>query len=134
MAISKYVDSTEQLVVELLVSNLDRSIDFYTALGFTLLRREGSFAALAWEEHRLFLDEVVHAISTARPMMNVRIMVADVDACWSRAGELGSRIVAPIADRHYGLRDFTIADPDGFGVRFASWLPRESSGELRGAV
>jgi catechol 2,3-dioxygenase-like lactoylglutathione lyase family enzyme len=26
----------------------------------------------------------------------------------------------PIADRYYGLRDFIIADPDGFGVRFAS--------------
>jgi uncharacterized glyoxalase superfamily protein PhnB len=47
-------------------------------------------------------------------------MVADVDACWRRANEIGARVVTPIADRYYGLRDFTIADPDGFGVRFAS--------------
>jgi hypothetical protein len=29
-------------------------------------------------------------------------------------------VLAPIADRDYGLRDFTIADPDGFGVRFGT--------------
>jgi len=28
----------------------------------------------------------------------------------------------PLGDRYYGLRDFTLADPDGFGVRFASML------------
>ena len=32
------------------------------------------------------------------------------------------RLVREIGDRTYGLRDFTIADPDGFGIRFASWL------------
>jgi uncharacterized glyoxalase superfamily protein PhnB len=50
-------------------------------------------------------------------------MVPDVDECWKRANELGARIISPVADRYYGLRDFTIADPDGFGVRFASLLP-----------
>jgi hypothetical protein len=28
-----------------------------------------------------------------------------------------------VADRDYGLRDFTVLDPDGFGLRFASRLP-----------
>jgi uncharacterized glyoxalase superfamily protein PhnB len=49
-------------------------------------------------------------------------MVPDVDDCWDRANQLGARVVVPIGDRYYGLRDFTIADPDGFGVRFASLL------------
>jgi uncharacterized glyoxalase superfamily protein PhnB len=49
-------------------------------------------------------------------------MVPDVDQCWRRANEIGARIVIAIADRYYGLRDFTIADPDGFGIRFASEL------------
>ena len=55
-------------------------------------------------------------------MANVRVMVPNVDDCWRLANEIGARIVVPIADRYYGLRDFTIADPDGFGVRFASTL------------
>jgi uncharacterized glyoxalase superfamily protein PhnB len=49
-------------------------------------------------------------------------MTPDVDAMWRRALDIGARVVAPIADRPYGLRDFTIADPDGFGVRFGAWL------------
>jgi uncharacterized glyoxalase superfamily protein PhnB len=49
--------------------------------------------------------------------------VPNVDEQWRVANEIGARIVIPIADRYYGLRDFTIADPDGFGVRFASLLP-----------
>lgn len=29
-------------------------------------------------------------------------------------------VLAPISDRYYGLRDFTVADPDGFGIRFGT--------------
>jgi len=44
------------------------------------------------------------------------------DECWARVQKLGAEMIIPIANRYYGLRDFTIADPDGFGVRFASIL------------
>ena len=53
----------------------------------------------------------------------MRVMVANVDDYWRLATDIGARIIIPIADRYYGLRDFTIADPDGFGIRFASLLP-----------
>jgi uncharacterized glyoxalase superfamily protein PhnB len=49
-------------------------------------------------------------------------MVPDVDDRWKVANEIGARIVVPLGDRYYGLRDFTLADPDGFGIRFASKL------------
>jgi len=49
-------------------------------------------------------------------------MVPKVDDCWQLALECGAPIVIPIGDRYYGLRDFTIADPDGFGIRFATNL------------
>jgi len=49
-------------------------------------------------------------------------MVADVDAYWARAQAMGAHVLAPIADRNYGLRDFTILDADGFGLRFGSRL------------
>ena len=50
------------------------------------------------------------------------MMVPNVDDYWRRINEMGAQIIVPIADRYYGLRDFIIADPDGFGVRFASKL------------
>jgi hypothetical protein len=44
--VSRYVDSTEQLVTEILVTDISASINFYLQLGFTLLRAAGDFAEL----------------------------------------------------------------------------------------
>ena len=120
-----YVDATEQLVVEIFVRDIRRSRAFYERLGFEVLADRASFVELAWEGHHLFLDERP-ALPPApeHPQANVRVMVADVDAFWERARDAGARVLAPIEDRYYGLRDFTILDPDGFGVRFGSRLPQ----------
>ena len=112
--------ATEQLVVEVYVRNLDRAVEFYRGLGFEVLGRKEGFATVTWEEHRLFLDERPHYEPPPAPQANVRVMVPDVDAWWRRATGMGARVLAPIANRDYGLRDFTIADPDGFGIRFAT--------------
>jgi catechol 2,3-dioxygenase-like lactoylglutathione lyase family enzyme len=115
-----YVPATEQLVVEVYVRNLNRAVEFYQGLGFEILSRKHGFATITWEGHRLFLDERPHFEPPASSQANVRVMVADVDTWWCRAKEMGARVLAPLADRDYGLRDFTIADPDGFGIRFAT--------------
>ena len=131
MARQTYVDPTEQLVTEVVVKDMGPSVAFYRRLGFELLRDRGDFVELTWEHHRLFLAELsafrdAHGVELpARPtfpIANIRVMVANVDEYWTLAKEMGAQIVIPIADRYYGLRDFTIADPDGFGVRFASLL------------
>ena len=130
-----YVDPTEQLVTEILVRDIKRSTEFYLRLGFQLLRDASDFVELTWENHRLYLAEssafhneaaVAASAPPQFPLANVRVMVPDVDACWRRANELHARVIIPIADRYYGLRDFTIADPDGFGVRFASLLSSQA--------
>jgi catechol 2,3-dioxygenase-like lactoylglutathione lyase family enzyme len=137
---SRYVDPTEQLVTEIVVRDIKRSTAFYRRLGFTLLRDGGGFVELTWEEHQLFLDErsagpagEQAALSAPQqfPPANIRVMVPNVDEYWRLAQDIGARIVVPIADRSYGLRDFIIADPDGFGVRFASVL--EAREQPRGA-
>ena len=128
---SRYVHPTEQLVTEIVVRDMKLSGAFYRALGFGLLRDGGDFMELTWEDHRLFLAELsaFHDIDgaglparPALPIANVRVMVSNVDDYWKLANEIGAPVVVPIADRYYGLRDFLIADPDGFGVRFASLL------------
>jgi len=122
---SKYVPPTEQLVTEIVVRDIGRSTEFYRRWGFELLREGGDFVELTWEEHRLFLaelsafpeiKEVELSAPPKFPLANVRVMVPNVDDYWRRAKESGARIIVPIGDRYYGLRDFTVADP---GVR---WL------------
>ena len=128
---NRYVDSTEQLVTEVFAADIERSLDYYRRLGFRLLRNAGNFVELAWEDHRFFVADAsaaAHAPPNGsasrpyRPTANVRLMVPDVDKYWALAGALRLPMLVPIADRHYGLRDFTLADPDGFGIRFASLL------------
>ena len=83
----------------------------------------GTFGVLSWESHELFINERPDLpMPPPVPQANVRGMVADVDAYWSRASRIGAAVLAPIDDHEYGLRDFTILDPDGFGIRFGSLL------------
>jgi len=128
----KYVDSTEQLVTEIVVRDIQRSTKFYNELGFEVLRDAGDFVELTWEDHRLYIAKLsaYHEIESDDdmklseppkfPLANIRVMVPNVDDYWKLVKEMGAQIVIPIADRYYGLRDFIISDPDGFGVRFAS--------------
>jgi catechol 2,3-dioxygenase-like lactoylglutathione lyase family enzyme len=119
-----YVPSTSQLVIEIFVRDLERALSFYEGLGFKRVEMHDRFVSLAWEEHQLFLDEHTDPppAPDGPPRVNVRVMVRDVNAAWERACALGAPVAQPVADRTYGLRDFTIVDPDGFGVRFASRL------------
>ena len=118
-----FVSPNSQLVVEVYVRNLARSRAFYEHLGFKVVRDDVDFVELTWDDHRLFLASGAGVnVEPGAPVANVRIMVPDVDHYWKLVVESGARIIAPIDDRYYGLRDFTIADPDGFGLRFATPL------------
>jgi catechol 2,3-dioxygenase-like lactoylglutathione lyase family enzyme len=118
------VPPEDQLVVELFVRDFEASLAFYTAFGFEVERREEDFAVLRWEGCALFLDASPgQGTRPSQPAGNVRVMVPDVDAYWRKAREMGAPVLGGgIGDRPYGLRDFTVLDPDGFGVRFASPL------------
>jgi catechol 2,3-dioxygenase-like lactoylglutathione lyase family enzyme len=95
------VEFTAQLVIEVYVRDIDRSLHFYRALGFELMRQTGGFAVLSWAGHLLFLDEHVDLPDlSGRERANVRVMVPDVDALWQRVRALGAMISAPIADRY----------------------------------
>jgi catechol 2,3-dioxygenase-like lactoylglutathione lyase family enzyme len=119
----RYVNQGEQLVVALYVRNIKKSSEFYRSYGFVVLRDEGTFMELKWEDARLFLSEIPGTPPPpANPIGNMRVMVPNVDEYWSLANEKGAKILSSIEDRYYGLRDFTIAGPDGLALRFATWL------------
>jgi catechol 2,3-dioxygenase-like lactoylglutathione lyase family enzyme len=118
-----YVAAGEQLVVELYVRNIKESCEFYRQFGFEVARDAGGFMELRWENTLLFLEEITAAPWPPQdPVGNVRIMVPNVDDYWALSGNIGARVIRPIENRGYGLRDFTIAGPDGLGLRFATPL------------
>ena len=135
---------TERLAVvapEFFVRDVDVSVAFYVdVLGFTLVRAEPeggpphNFAVVARGAveflfaHEAFLgSETRAALSHPRASgVDIRVMVADVDAVYARARERGAKILHHVKDQMYGLRDFTLADPDGFRIRFAQQIVEPS--------
>ena len=111
-----------QGVVEIVGPDIDALLSFYLSMGFELERRTGDFAVVHWQGTRLFLAGNPDAPVT-ECWRSLRIMVADVDAQWRKANRLKLKINNPIADRPYGLRDFVLVDPAGFGLRFAQAIP-----------
>jgi hypothetical protein len=110
-------ENSAQLVGEVVVPELGKTIDFLVALGFRVERVDGTFVVLRWDDSYLFVAENAGATTTSR-WINIRVMVPDVDAMWLKATQLG-RIVNTIGDRNYGLRDFIVAGPGGVEIRFA---------------
>jgi catechol 2,3-dioxygenase-like lactoylglutathione lyase family enzyme len=111
---------------EFFVPEMDAALRFYVdGLGFQVLRREPVFAVVALGDAHVLIahDSIAGPQLASGPRgngLNVRIMVDDVDLLRERAGALRAPIVHEIADRPYGLRDFIVADPNGFLLRFAS--------------
>ena len=113
------IAATERLVVELAVADVTRSLAFYRAIGFQVRRVEARFAELSFAGNLLMLAaDPAQAPGGA----NLRILVDDVDARWATVQALGVRVLFPIRDARYGLRDFLFMDPDGNQLRFAQKL------------
>jgi len=117
------VNPEDQLVVALYVQDMGEAISFFGGLGFAVIRDEGTFVELRWDKNPLFLV-AMEATSAPPPHRfgDLRILVPNVDHYWELAREQGLRIVRPIENRGYGLRDFIISGPAGVAIRFATRL------------
>ena len=116
--IGSLAERTAQLAIEIRVSNLEASIEFYRQVGLSLERQTPSFAAMQIDGRYLLLS-LTAAVSTGPTPPNLRIMVDDIEAALAKAAACGWPVRSPVADHGYGLRDFTVGDPDGYELRFA---------------
>lgn len=127
---SRYVEPKDQLILEIYVRDLKRSIEFYKTLGFSILRQEDNFVELKWEDSKIYLEQTDDSNLGSRDLAgNIRIMVPDVDDHWKKVLDLDLPIVKTLGNRSYGLRDFTIAGPDGIGIRFGTRIYENKKNE-----
>ncbi len=134
------------LVPELDVSDLDRSLAVYIdVLGFSchVSRPEERFAYLVREGVHLMLEEAAgpgrrfHTVPLEYPFgrgMNLQIEVSDVDTLYASVQQAGLSVVIPLEERWYrqdqteaGNRQFVVADPDGYLLRFFRDLGRRAA-------
>lgn len=131
------------LIPELDVSDLDQSLAAYVGvLGFRrhLSRPEERFVYLVREDVHLMLEEAsgpgrrFHGAPLERPFgrgMNLQIQVSDVDSLYADVQRSNLAVLIPLEERWYrqgetevGNRQFVVADPDGYLLRFFSRLGR----------
>jgi catechol 2,3-dioxygenase-like lactoylglutathione lyase family enzyme len=136
-----------KLVPELDVADLDRSLAFYRdVIGFRVLydRPEERFAYLDLDGVHLMLEEAAgpgrrfHAAPLEHPYgrgVNFQIEVADVDAIHARVLADGLPLLIALEERWYrrdttelGNRQFVVADPDGYLLRFCTDLGQRPLG------
>jgi catechol 2,3-dioxygenase-like lactoylglutathione lyase family enzyme len=115
-------DPFAKVAPEFFVRDLDASLRFSEALGWRVFRRERDFAVITLDDAQLLLALAPEGATAGQTdaTFNLRIVVENVDFTYGRALGAGGRIVVAVDDREYGLRDFIVADPDGFLLRFAS--------------
>ncbi|MGH6923124.1 MAG: bleomycin resistance protein [Propylenella sp.] len=129
------------LVPELDVADLERSLAVYVEVfGFRCHARrpEEGFAYLIREGVHLMLEAAAgpgrrfHTAPLEFPLgrgMNLQIQVADVDALYADVQRSNLTICIALEERWYrqnqtelGARQFVVADPDGYLLRFFSDL------------
>lgn len=137
------------LIPELDVSNLDHSLAFYVGvIGFRVLyeRPEERFAFLDLNGINLMLEEAAGPGRRFRTAeleypygrgMNLQIGVTNVDALYEKVLAAQLDLVILIEERWYrrdgvelGNRQFVVADPDGYLLRFYSDLGQREAVQL----
>lgn len=120
---------------ELFVSDRDKSVDFYTSvLGFEVRRLDESYAMLTCGgvvlglSRQSDLPETGEGPAFTQQRLNrdhgagveIVLETPDLAALYERVQRSGYQLAAPIQDRPWGLRDFRIADPDGYYLRITT--------------
>lgn len=106
------------------VANLQRSIDFYTGvLGFGIEWTAGeplSHASVSRDHVEISLTA-----ESAPVPSRIYIEVDGVDEYFARVSAAGAKVIAPLADRFYGMRDCRIDDPDGNAIQLGEPLIKD---------
>ena len=99
-----------QPVPELPSANLERSARYYTEkLGFTRQWAFPDIISISRDDVAIFFRKTEERIT---PQVHW-IFSEDVDATHTEMKEAGAAIVEPIENKPWGLRQFTVEDPDG---------------------
>lgn len=121
--------------INLIVGDLERAKAFYqAAFGLPLLHEDEDTATFQFKDTYVFLqrspahqdDPSGEALDLAqRGVGQYAIIVEDVDAVRAELDQREVAVTSGPADREWGMRTMTFADPAGYTWEIAQPIPRE---------
>lgn len=126
----------EAMGITLIVSDLSRSLRFYTGmLGFTVIDRASGSAVLGYGPARVLLRQVADMSPVDQRMVRVHIQVPDVEAAYrtlkARGASFAHRPRMTNRGERLDLWAATLRDPDGHDIELTQWRPRAGGGLAR---
>jgi catechol 2,3-dioxygenase-like lactoylglutathione lyase family enzyme len=118
--------------ITLFVPDMERAAEFYQeAFGLQAVRPDPDTAMLKFKDVWVFLHKAAAAQDPVPEVMaeaqkgagQLAIIVADVDAVCSELTARGVEVISGPADRPWGMRTVTFADPAGHIWEIAQSLP-----------
>jgi uncharacterized glyoxalase superfamily protein PhnB len=106
------------------VPDIHAAIGYYRdTLGFTSDFGDDDYA-IVWRD-----NSAIHFVRSDRSPSGVHLFqwVRDVDACYNEVRERGAEIIAEPGNRPYGVRDFSVRDPNGVAIVFGQDIEAEQS-------
>jgi lactoylglutathione lyase len=128
----------KKLTPNLLVASVERSLAFYVdtlgfARGMTVPEQSPFvFASVTGDTIEIFFNDAAAAIKeypafAGKPIGatgTLFIEVEGIDALHDRLRP-SVKVVMPIVNQFYGMREFAIEDPDGYVITFAERVPQD---------
>jgi catechol 2,3-dioxygenase-like lactoylglutathione lyase family enzyme len=103
-------------------ADLSRAVTFYTRLGFSVVERLDGYAVLQSDAIEFHLTGTDEPRTPAEAFMHV----GDPARLWKRLKSQELPGLGPLQDQPWGVREFTVTDPDGNRIRIGHPIPEES--------
>ncbi len=118
---------TQTVVPMIHVPGVSASVDWYTSIGFAVVRTNQddgkvNWAKLTFGNSELMLDSGGKSSSADRREVDLYIVTADVDTLYQRLKDRADVVEDP-HDTFYGMREFVIRDVNRFWITFGQPLP-----------
>jgi catechol 2,3-dioxygenase-like lactoylglutathione lyase family enzyme len=116
------------VVAQLPVTDLAVTQAWYRdVLGFEVAWASAEFGAVWKDRVEIFFARVAHP----SPSVCLCVRVDDADALLESYRQGGARIVSDIEDKPWGMREFTLEDPNGHRLRVGHPIPGQTRWVLR---
>lgn len=112
------------LAPQLLVDDLERSMDYYRKLGFAFGEPWSGFYAIGvMDGLELHLKEAPKSSAErsyrrANEHLDAAAGVDGIEAFYDHCLANGARIIKPLTETAWGTKDFYVEDPDGYIISF----------------